>query len=557
MIITDSNKNNENFGETKTFRVQSHSAEGLKHQINSANENELSGKNRLSQAKSGAASNPQNAPNSANGGSGVRRTQGVNAQNAGQTGDAVICPPRRDTGNQNVRAVNTNTAQNSRRAAENRQTEQKPVPVKKSASVVPYDKTPVKKPAEKNSGSSMMKTISTDVHKNTSVRPANNPAQKNQETKNKSSGSGEGGNTVVSVVKAIVYIIFVIVISAFLAVAIIFVGNDVYAFVKSDEVVEITIPEYATLDEVSQILYENDIIKYPQVFKLYAVSKKDDGEFLAGTYSVSPMMNYDTLLGEFKEKIVYAVVDVTIPEGYTTDEIIDLFVDGYGIGTREGFVDVIQNHDFDYWFIDELVESGRMKDRIYRLDGYLFPDTYQFYTSSSEVTVIDKLLKRFSQIFTKEYRNQCAELGYSVDEMITLASMIEKEAGSPSEFFRVSSVFHNRLNNPWAYSKLESDATVLYVLRHESGEKLTLTADDLRYDTPYNTYIYEGLPPGPIANPSASAMLASLSPESTNYYYFVANKGQTYFSETKAQHDAYIAQFREDVVEQPTVGDVP
>lgn len=108
-----------------------------------------------------------------------------------------------------------------------------------------------------------------------------------------------------------------------------------------------------------------------------------------------------------------------------------------------------------------------MKNRIYRLDGYLFPDTYQFYTSTNEVTVIGKMLKRFSQIFTKEYRNQCAEFGYSVDEMITLASMIEKEAASPSEFFLVSSVFHNRLNNKWNFPRLESDATVLYVLRHE------------------------------------------------------------------------------------------
>ena len=369
--------------------------------------------------------------------------------------------------------------------------------------------------------------------------------------------SDEGGNTVLSIVKAIVYIIFVIIISVFLALGIILVGNDVFAFVKSDEVVEITIPEYATLDQVSQILYENDIIKYPDIFKLYAVYKKDDGEFLPGTYSVNGMMNYDTLLGEFKEKIVFSTVDITIPEGYTTDEIIDLFVNQYGIGTKEGFIDVIQNYDFDYWFIDELEENGRMKNRIYRLDGYLFPDTYQFYTSTNEVTVIGKMLKRFSQIFTKEYRNQCAEFGYSVDEMITLASMIEKEAASPSEFFLVSSVFHNRLNNKWNFPRLESDATVLYVLRHESGEKITLTADDLKYDTPYNTYMYEGLPPGPIANPSASAMLAALSPQTTNYYYFVANKGKTYFSETKAQHDAYIEEFRNETAEQQTTGDVP
>lgn len=516
--------------------MQPHSAEGLKQQINRSNETELSKKNRQNQALSGTSQAPRAA--------GVRNVSASQSQQTRRTQST---------------AYHTGQAKASDRplAAQKRQPAQKSPSAQTNGarSVVPANK-PAERRVSETGGGGMMKTLNTDIRANTPSRPINKPVRDDKNEKKKSSGGDEGGNTVVSVVKAIVYIIFVIVISVFFALAIIFVGNDVYAFVKSDEVVEITIPEYATLDKVSEILYENDIIKYPQVFKLYAVAKKDDGEFLAGSYSVSPMMNYDTLLSEFKEKIVYAVVDVTIPEGYTTDEIIDLFVDGYGIGTREGFVDVIQNHDFDYWFIDEMEESGRMQDRIYRLDGYLFPDTYQFYTSSSEVTVIEKLLKRFSQIFTKEYRAQCAEFGYSVDEMITLASMIEREAGSPSEFFRVSSVFHNRLNNPWNFPKLESDATVLYVLRHESGEKMTLNASDLQYDTPYNTYLYDGLPPGPIANPSASAMLAALSPEKTGYYYFVANKGQTYFSETKAQHDAYIAQFREESAVQQTSGEV-
>lgn len=523
MIFTDSNKNSESFGETRTFSVQPHSAEELKKQINHNNERQLNAKNR-------AKPQPQNV-------------------------SAEIKPkPQRQPASemQNPQQVRRNVPQQAKAP----QTQPQQIRNKRPENMAVVQKTrntpqPVERSAARQI--SMMKTINTDMAPikknavNTSVK----------DNKSKNEGSGEGGNTVVSVVKAIVYIIFVIVVSVFAALAIIFVGNDVFAFVKSDEVVEITIPEYATLDQVTDILYKNDIIKYPQIFKLYAVVKEDDGEFLAGDYSVSPMMNYDSLLSEFKEKIVYAVVDITIPEGYTTDEIIDLFVDGYGIGTREGFVDVIQNYDFNYWFIDELEENGRLENRVYRLDGYLFPDTYQFYTSSSEVTVINKLLKRFSQIFTKEYRNQCAEFGYSVDEMITLASMIEKEAASPSEFFMVSSVFHNRLNNPWNFPKLESDATVLYILRHESGEKVTITAGDLNYDTPYNTYLYDGLPPGPIANPSASAMLAALSPQTTNYYYFVANKGTTYFSTTKAEHDAYIAQFREETTVQQTVGDVP
>lgn len=549
-VITTDQKNNGNLGETRTFSVHNHSAEGMKNEINAGNESSLSAKNRTNNTAHQTAHRTPSGANSTrvHNSTGAERPRSarvpteaerraraeqINRQAAQSRTEAN--PVRHEA---RSTAQNISESRNTRNNTENRQLQ----PVVRNT---PKPAKPVS--AEKTAPVTLSKTMNTTM---------NTGAAKKEPEKTRVK-SDEGGNTVLSIVKAIVYIIFVIIISVFLALGIILVGNDVFAFVKSDEVVEVTIPEYATLDQVAQILYENDIIKYPDIFKLYAVYKKDDGEFLPGTYSVNGMMNYDTLLGEFKEKIVFSTVDVTIPEGYTTDEIIDLFVNQYGIGTKEGFIDVIQNYDFDYWFIDELEENGRMENRIYRLDGYLFPDTYQFYTSTNEVTVIGKMLKRFSQIFTKEYRNQCAEFGYSVDEMITLASMIEKEAASPSEFFLVSSVFHNRLNNKWNFPRLESDATVLYVLRHESGEKITLTADDLKYDTPYNTYMYEGLPPGPIANPSASAMLAALSPQTTNYYYFVANKGKTYFSETKAQHDAYIEEFRNETAEQQTTGDVP
>lgn len=355
----------------------------------------------------------------------------------------------------------------------------------------------------------------------------------------------EGGNTVVSIVKAVVYMIFVVVVAVFLSIAIIKVGNDVFAFVKNDVSVDVHIPEYATLDDITEILYENEVIQYPSIFKLYATLKKDTDGFLAGDYVVSPNMNYDDLRDAFKPQPKVGISEITIPEGYTTDEIIDLMV-SYGIGTREGYIDAIQNYDFDYWFLEELEENGASEDRIYRLDGYLFPDTYQFYNSSSEVTVLNKLLKRFGQIFKEEYKIQAESMGYTVDEIITLASMIEKEAGTPSEFFKVSSVFHNRLNNWGTSPKLESDATIVYAIQHETGERPQLTSTD--YNTPYNTYTYAGLPPGPIANPSASAILAALSPAETSYYYFVSDGNVTYFSETKEQHQSYIQAIKDGTI---------
>lgn len=552
VIITEQNKkNSEEFGATRTFSVTSNSAEAMKNKINSTNEQNLSRKSaEVRQVRRSEHSNDVQARHTVSSASSNLKAENINSSARAQNSSHAISSDAQRSGqslrgervsnsagvrSQQVRRSNqSGQNENYVRPAQNVQKNQQ-----RNRSVVPSDSVRNHVRSDKRPAAAMMQTKQNSV-----VLPVNKSAKPLKTEKNGNFDSGyEGGNTVVSVIKAVIYIIFVIVISVFLAFGIITIGNDVFAFVKSDEVVEISIPEYATLDDVAQILFENDIIKYPQVFKLYAVAKNDDGEFLAGNYSVTPMTNYGDLLDSFKEQPITGIVRITIPEGSTTDEIIDIFV-SKGIGTREGFVDVIENYDFDYWFVDELEANGIREGRIYRLDGYLFPDTYDFYLNSSEYTVINKLLKRFTQIFTKEYRDQCAEFGYTVDEMVTLASIIEKEAGSASEFFTVSSVFHNRLNAPSYFPKFESDATIVYAISHEKGERTAITAADLSYDTPYNTYLYEGFPPGPIANPSASALLAALSPQTTNYYFFIANRGTTYFSETKEQHNAYIAQFK-------------
>ncbi|MGM9653300.1 MAG: endolytic transglycosylase MltG [Eubacteriales bacterium] len=377
----------------------------------------------------------------------------------------------------------------------------------------------------------------TDVH---DIRRNKLPEPPEDEVKDES----EGSNTIISIIKAVTYIVAVVVVSVFLSFFVILVGNDIYAFVKDDTVTEVTVPEYATLNDVSELLFENHIIKYPTVFKLYANFKKDDGQFLAGEYALSPMMNYDELLAAFKPKKPSGISRITIPEGYTTDEIIDLFV-SKGIGTREGYIDVINHYDFDYWFVDELEQNGIPDGRYYRLDGYLFPDTYEFYNASSEKTVIDKLLRRFDEIFSSAYRQKAEELGYTVDQILIIASMIEKEAGTQSDFFDVSSVFNNRLKNPAVYPYMESDATVVYAIQHDTGERVTPSAQDMTYDSVYNTYTHKGLPPGPIANPSASAIRAALYPSDTEYYYFVSSSSRvTYFAATLEEHNKNIEKIK-------------
>lgn len=364
-------------------------------------------------------------------------------------------------------------------------------------------------------------------------------------------GRGDaGGNTVLSLVKAFVYIIFVVIAAAALSIALIAIGNDMFAFVKNDVIVEVTIPENATIDDIAEILASEKVISYPTMFRLYAQLKKDNGKFVAGTYSVSPTMDYEDLIYTFKEKSTAGTVRIMIPEGYTTDEIIDLFI-SYGIGvkgvtnSREDYIKVINEYEFDYWFIEELEQNGYSEDRYYRLDGYLFPDTYEFYLESTPEAVINKLLRRFEQIYTDVYKERAEQLGMTTDEIITLASLIEKEAKYAADRKTVSSVFHNRLKNPYSFPKLQSDATIMYAIHHDTGErKNELTGEDTNYPSPYNSYTNDGLPPGPIANSSLYSIRCALYPSDTTYYYFISDSsGNIIAASTLQEHQKNIDKY--------------
>ncbi len=365
--------------------------------------------------------------------------------------------------------------------------------------------------------------------------------------KKKTTLSKAGAEMMSSAVKALIYIAAVFVVAIFLSIIIIRVGNDVFALVKSDEAIDITIPEDASLADIGNILHENSIISFPGIFTMYGNLKKDTEGFIPGDYTVSPAMSYDKLRAAFKPQPVVGTSWITIPEGYTVDEIISLMV-SYGIGDRETYIDVINNYDFDYWFVKEIPEND---GRHYRLEGYLFPDTYEFYNSSSEVTVINKLLARFDDVFADAYREKAKELGMTVDEIITIASLIEKEAGNAADYRYVSSVFHNRLNAPDRFPKLESDATTVYALQlaNDGVRPENISADEIRnFDSPYNSYKYSGLIPGAIANPSASAIRYALYPTESNFYFFVAGVGGvTHFASTQAEHDQNIAMVKQQM----------
>jgi len=324
--------------------------------------------------------------------------------------------------------------------------------------------------------------------------------------------------------------------------AVIFVANDVFSFVCRDREETVVIPEGAGTDAVSSLLADKGLIRFPIAYRLYAKFRSFGENYLSGEFVLNASMSYDELRGALSpKKGTRMQKKITIPEGLTTDEIIEIFV-SEGIGTKEGFVNVIENGgDFGYGFLSEIPEN---KDRTYRLDGYLFPDTYFFYADSSETEVIAKLLATFSQKFDEELRFAAREKGYTVDEVLRIASIVEREAYYRSDMPAIASVFLNRLKSK-SFLRLDSDATVKYI-KTVSGDTSAPTAEDIdALDHPYNTYKIKGLPPGAICSPGYDAIFAVIYPAETKYYYFVSAKDKsTVFSKTYAEHLRAVAGLR-------------
>ncbi len=343
---------------------------------------------------------------------------------------------------------------------------------------------------------------------------------------------------------ALIYMAVVVGISAILSFCAIRWGNDIFALVKDEVVATVTIPENATISEVSKILKENGLIEYPSIFRIYINFKNRDSDpplaFKAGEYEIKSTLNYDQIVSMIKDRKTRSIVTITIPEGYTVDQIIDLFA-SYGMGTREGFLYAINEFDYDYTFMDYFDKITLSEQRKYRLEGYLFPDTYEFYTDSGEVAIVDKLLAAFEAHFEEGYYERLDELGMNLDQVVTLASIVQKEGKFNSDFYPISGVFHNRLKSN-TLKRLQSDATVQYCLNEHKEE---LTYADLEIENPYNTYRIQGLPPSAISNPGWEAIQAALYPETHRHYYFVSDTdGSTVFADSEPQHLKNVAALR-------------
>ena len=313
-------------------------------------------------------------------------------------------------------------------------------------------------------------------------------------------------------------------------------AGDVLALNKEPVTASVTITEGESLGDVTAELKEKGLVKYGYLFQLFASFTHKAEKITAGSYELSTVMDYSALLNNISSTSAYReTVTVTIPEGYTVEEIFKL-MENKGVCSYDDLLKTAQKETFDFDFLKD-VKTKEEK----RLEGYLFPDTYEFYKGADAKSVINTMLKNFDDRFDSKMEAEMQLLGYSKNDIIIMASIIEKETDG-SDQRNIASVIQNRLKNTWATPKgyLQVDSTIQYLLK-ERKEKLT--DKDLEIDSPYNTYKNPGLPIGPICNPGLTAIEAALEPNKTNYYYFMLGKdGTTHFFDTEAAFLAFKAE---------------
>lgn len=348
--------------------------------------------------------------------------------------------------------------------------------------------------------------------------------------------------------------------------------SDLMAFGKPDQAITITITEAEAkkrsdgtrevdIDAIAQKLADAGLIEHPALFKLFATLTGKDQDISAGTYTLNSYFDYNAMInGMTYSAPAREIVTVMIPEGYNCAQIFALLQE-YEVCTIKELEDYAANGELDdYWFLEGVQRGSK-----YCLEGYLFPDTYDFYTNDDPERVLEKFLDdfdyRFSdsmrsdfETFKQRYAKMLAANGYSSDyiaqnqltmhQLVTLASIVEKESSNGSESFDIASVFYNRLSNQSEYPFLDADATVHYAIGDYFGQIKKLTQAHLSSNSPYNTRGYQkGLPPGPICNPGIYSLYAVLDPNDTDYHYYVLNPkaGIHVFSKTYREHQQVMA----------------
>lgn len=366
--------------------------------------------------------------------------------------------------------------------------------------------------------------------------PAKQPA--------KSKGYGLWG--IPHILSTVIWIVLILVIGASLGRIIWLCASDLLALGKAplaeDPAVSVTVDADDSISDIAAKLKKAGMIRYPSLFEGFANLTGKGDNVVVGNVTFKPNIVYDynALLNALSYRgDVLAAKDVMIPEGYNCAQIFAL-LEKEGICSVKDLEDYAANGKIkDYWFL-----AGVERGHRYCLEGFLFPDTYNFYLDSEPEEVITKLLNGFDHRFSERMVDKFVALNQRLGnnqvtlyELVIMASIVEKEKAHYLEGYTIASVFYNRLTHANIYPFLNSDATILYATDYR--DKDTLTTDALINASPYNTYTQKGLPPTPIANPGLSSLDAALDPEQTGYYYFILDReaNEHVFSKTLTEHE--------------------
>lgn len=330
-------------------------------------------------------------------------------------------------------------------------------------------------------------------------------------------------------------VLIILLISFGLAAVIIFSAIDVLGIVLGeDKVAEVDVKQGFSTEQIANELHENGVIKFPVLFRLYSKFKGADGNYQYGVYEIKDSQSYDSIINALKQPGETGnIVTVTIPEGYSVQKIGDL-LEKKGVCTKSEFISAVKNAEYDYDFIKDIPTQSVY----YRLEGYLYPDTYQLFANTDGNSgeecakkAVNKMLSEMNNLITDDVKNTAKKRGYSVHEILTMASIVELEAsGYPDEMAKVAQVFYNRLNWTDEPNMLGSTPTSDYV------------------DSRYDTNKYEGLPPGPLCSPSKEALNAALNPDtSVKADYFVTDKNMKfYYTNSLEEHNELIQNLKSE-----------
>lgn len=337
----------------------------------------------------------------------------------------------------------------------------------------------------------------------------------------------------------------IVVISVSLSAVIISFGRDMLGVGRSSETVVVTVQDGATVNDIAQMLKDDGIIKNPKFFRLFSKISKTDSLFIAGDHEVRADMAYETLIKALTSDAISDenAVSVTFVEGTTLPEAAEA-LEIEGVCNADDFIEAFNKADNYGLEYEKHMPAFSNNSKFYKMEGYLFPDTYTFYKDMSPDLVCQKILKNFDSKITSDMYAKMDSEKMSLDDVIILASIVQKEAGTAQDMPLVASVFLNRLKNSNTYPRLQSDATSTYV---EDTIKPHISEIDQELFDAYDTYTCTGLPAGAICNPGLDAINAVLNPAKTDYFYFYSDMktGETFFAETYEEHLANIDKVNE------------